>query len=129
VTHLHRRTEPVDLAVLLLLVVTITHWGYDPLCALVPGWEKSAWAVFYVLRGVEGAVLFGVVWYLKPVLWPICLLGFTEESETAVCRLAAGISRPVTGSAWTGLCGAETGLPLYMAGLVYVAVLVTRRYT
>lgn len=122
-----RDTEwAVNLFAILLLIVAITHYGYDPICTVVPFLGHSAKGVFYILRGFEGAILFAVIWYLRPALWAVCLWGLLEEGETAVCRIAAGFPGVPVATAWSGLCGDLTGLPLYMLGIVYAAILVTR---
>lgn len=117
----------MNLAAGLLLVVAITHYGYDPVCTLVPSLGQSAKGVFYVLRGVEGVVLFSAIWFLRPALWAVCLWGISEEGETAVCRVAAGFPGVPVATAWSGLCGDLTHLPLYMLGIVFAAILVTRK--
>lgn len=117
----------MNLFALLLLLVAVVHYGYDPICTIVPSLATSAKGVFYVLRGVEGVVLFAVIWFLRPALWAVCLWGCLEEGETAVCRIAAGFPGVPPATAWSGLCGDLTGMPLYMLGIVYVAILVTRK--
>jgi hypothetical protein len=112
----------------LLLAVVVTHYGIDPLCALVPSLAHASKALFYIFRGVEGVVLFSTIAYLRPVLSWVCAFGAIEEGETAVCRLMAGpLDRPPVATAWSGLCGAASGFPLYMLGIVAAAILVTRK--
>lgn len=114
------------LAALLLLTVVVTHFGYDPLCSAVPSLAHAAKGLFYVLRGVEGVVLFAVIAYLRPVLSWVCAFGAIEEGETAVCRLAAGpLDRPPVATAWSGLCGDASSVSWYMLGIVAAATLVT----
>lgn len=118
----------MNLAALLLLTVAITHYGVDPLCALVPEWAHAAKALFYVFRGAEGAILFAVIGVLRPILWPVCAWGLVEEGETAVCRFAAGpLNVPPPAAPWIGLCGEAVHLPIYMLGIVYLAILATRK--
>jgi len=118
----------MNLAALLLLAIAVTHYGVDPLCAVVPGMEHGAKGLFYVFRGVEGTVLFAIIWLLRPALWPVCIWGMLEESETAVCRLAAGpLGTAPPAVPWSGLCGELTHVPVYMLGIVYAALLVTRK--
>lgn len=117
----------MSLSALLLLVVAFTHYGIDPLCDMIPQLAHASRAIFYVMRGLEGAVLFAVICKLRPALWPVCLWGFFEESETAVCRMSAGLSSSPSAEAWSGLCGLQTGLPLYMLGIVVLAILATGR--
>lgn len=115
-----------NLAILLLVVISVCHYGYAPLCDLVPALRGQERGVFYTLRGIEGAVLFLVIWRLRPILWPYVLWGAFEESETAVCRISAGFPATPTGSPWTGLCDQVTHWPLSMLGIVIAAILVTR---
>lgn len=118
----------MSLTIVLLLAVVVTHYGYDPMCALFPSLEHAARGIFYVLRGIEGTVLFVVIGYLRPILWPVCLWGAAEEAETSVCRLASGpLGNPPVATPWSGLCGDLTQLPLYMLGIAYIAILVTRK--
>lgn len=118
----------MNLAALLLLTVAAAHYGVDPLCALVPSLAHASKALYYILRGVEGTILYTVVGYLRPALWPVCAWGAVESGETAVCRLVAGpLSIPPVATPWSGLCGDATQLPLYALGLVYAAILVTRK--
>jgi hypothetical protein len=116
------------LAAMLLLTVVVTHYGYDVACTVFPSLEHAAKGLFYVLRGVEGVVLFTTIAYLRPVLSWVCAWGAIEEGETAVCRLVAGpLDRPPVATAWSGLCGDASGLPVYMLGIVVAAILVTRK--
>lgn len=115
-----------SVAALLLLLIAVVHYGIDPICSLVPSLEHSTKALFYVLRGLEGVVLFAVIGFMCRVLWPICAWGALEEGETAVCRLVAGpLDRPPAAVAWSGLCGEASGLPWYSIGLVIAAMLAT----
>ncbi len=69
-------------AALLLVVVGLTHYGYaaygDP--------QEQSW-LFYIFRGVEGAVLFWLLldYVREAVLVWICWVGMIEEGATAVC--------------------------------------------
>jgi hypothetical protein len=118
----------MNLASLLLLAVAVTHYGVDPLCALVPGLAHAAKGLFYVFRGIEGAILFGIIGVIRPILWPVCAWGLVEEGETAVCRFAAGpLGMSPTVTPWAGLCSEATHLPIYMLGIVYLAILATRK--
>ncbi len=113
---------------LLLLAIAATHYGYDVACAVLPSMAHSAKGLFYVLRGCEGAVLFAVIAYLRPAVFPVCLWGMVEEGETAICRLASGpLDKAPLATAWSGLCGDEIGVPLYMLGITAAAILVTRK--
>lgn len=118
------------LASVLLVLVAMTHYGYDLLAQAFDDAEAAARALFYVLRGIEGFALFGVVWMLAPRrprpayigLSLACAWGMLEEAQTSVCRLAQGIQNVVSPGPFRGLCDVVTGLPIYMltAGLVLV---------
>lgn len=115
-----------NLSILLLAVVAMTHYLYPILCEFIAPLHGQEKGVFYVLRGVEGAVLYGVLIRLQPKLWPVALWGAIEESETAVCRLSVGFPAPSVGSSGNGLCDDLTHWPLSMIGIAIAAVLVTR---
>lgn len=95
------------LAALLLALVTLTHYGYSPLAEGHEDAARAARAWFYVLRGLEGVILFGLVGILarRPLVWLVCLWGALEEGETAVCRLAIGIGNAPGYAPFQGLCG------------------------
>lgn len=110
----------MKLATGLLLVVLLTHYGYPVLAHAHPDPATAARAWFYVLRGVEGAVLFAVLGVLLKAnegAAVVCWWGCVEESQTAVCRLSSGIDNPVTPELMQGLCGAVTGLPVWELSL------------
>jgi len=112
-----------SLFALLLVAVAVTHYGVDPLCTIFPA--LSAKALFYVFRGVEGAIIFAVIGCLRPILLPVCIWGAVEEGETAVCRLVVGpLTAPPPATPWAGLCSDASQWPLYMLGIVYLAALV-----
>lgn len=115
-----------NLSILLLFVIAVCHYGYGPLCEIVPTLRGQERGVFYVLRGLEGVVLFLVIWRLHPILWAVCAWGAFEEAETAVCRLSAGFPATPTGSPWNGLCDQVTHWPMSMLGIVIAAILITR---
>jgi hypothetical protein len=89
---------------------------------------RIAEEVFYVSRGVEGAVIFFALAYFafRPtvrrlptgLLFVACAFGAYEESLTVVCGLPAigerMASKPVV-AAMDGLCGAITGIPWALA--------------
>lgn len=63
-------------AAALLLLVAVTHYGYP---------DPASWW-FYILRGIEGAVLFLVIaWHSKGLLFLAALWGALEEAQTGVC--------------------------------------------
>ena len=116
----------MNLFALLLLAVAVTHYGVDVICALFPSLEHASRGLFYAMRGVEGLIAFLVIGYIRPALWAVCLWGAFEEGQTAACRLSYGFGSVPSVSPWTGLCGEETHLPLYMMGIVIAALLVRK---
>jgi hypothetical protein len=102
-------------------MVACTHYGYDHLAALYPEPARVTGAIFYVLRGLEGAALFAVVGILSRSWWVVasCLWGAVEEGQTAVCRLAAGIDVKQSVPLFNGLCGQEA----YWMGIAAAAVI------
>lgn len=112
----------------LLLLVAVVHFGYEPLAHWIypDAHTQAAKAIFYVLRGLEGAVLWTVVFFKceRSLLVGIaCAWGMAESAQTAVCRLALPIGggAPVAPS-FGGLCDFVSGLPV--VGLTAVVVLV-----
>jgi len=109
----------VRLAAILLVLVASVHYGYEPLALYYEDQAGAARAIFYALRGIEGAALFLVVGLLarKPLVFAVCMWGAFEESQTAVCRLARGIGEVPKYEAFEGLCGN----PMYTIGLMIAA--------
>ena len=103
------------LAALLLLVITGTHYFYDLLAPAYANPGQAARIIFYVARGLEGAVLFGLVWLLArgALLGVVCLWGFLEEAQTSVCQMANGFVT-IDYKPFTGLCGAQ----MYWIGVI-----------
>lgn len=95
------------LAVALLLLVAVTHFGHELIAGHYQDHEAAAKAWFYTLRGVEGAALFLAVAALSrsAAVIAVCSLGAFEESMTAACRA----SKPIAGLPgylpFQGLCG------------------------
>lgn len=116
------------LASLLLVMVVGTHFTYELFAEHYENPQSAARAIFYVLRGIEGTLLYCIVWALTPfrplrVRLPvslICAWGALEESQTAVCRVAAGIDNHPDTQRYHGLCDLVTGLPIYMLTLLIV---------
>lgn len=109
------------LAIALLLLVAATHYGYAPLAVAFDDTDAAARALFYVFRGVEGTALFALVGVLSrhPAVWAVCLWGAVEESQTAVCRLGAGIDTDASAvDLFAGLCGPSW----YWGGVVIAAM-------
>lgn len=109
----------------LLLLVAITHYGYDPLASYFfpEEQQRAARAIFYVLRGVEATALYGLLWSFAPRRLPIvaaCVWGAVESAQTAVCRLAFGLGGPAPAPGpYAGLCDVAAGYPV---GLVMAVV-------
>lgn len=103
----------------MLALVALVHYGYDPIATLLPGVSPAA--LFYVLRGVEGAILFAVVLTQASSL-PLALVagwGMIEEFQTAACRLSADMGTAPAVVAFSGLCGPWA----YALGIVVIAAL------
>lgn len=121
---------------LLLLMVVLTHYGYAPLASFYAHPDEAGRALFYILRGLEGALLFCVVWALAPrePLWfrygvsLACAWGAIEEAQTAICRVALGIASAPHTEPYQGLCDLVTGWPIYMITLVVVLLVTTLRH-
>lgn len=115
---------------LLLVLVAVTHYAYQPLADLYDKPDAAARAIFYVLRGIEACALYAAVWWFAPKrnagyrvgLAIACAWGMLEGAQTSVCRLAAGIGQSVAPPAYHGLCDVVTGLPIY--GLTALVALV-----
>lgn len=104
------------LAVSLLLLVAVTHYGYDLIALAYPQRDAAAKAWFYIARGIEGAALFGVIAATarSRALAAVCILGLTEESLTAGCRASKPIGGLLGYEPFSGLCGQGW----YFAGLI-----------
>lgn len=115
------------LAALLLLVVAVTHYGYDLLAAGYADAQAAAKAWFYILRGAGGVVLFAVVllqawrrWGRAALIVALpCIWGMVEEGQTAACRLGRPIAEAPGHELFSGLCGSDW----YWLGVVAAAVI------
>ena len=113
----------MKLAVFLLLLVAATHYGYDVLAMSYADPVQAGKAWFYILRGVEGAALFGIVAAMakRPAVFIVCLFGMVEESQTAICRASLPIAEQPAVAAFSGLCGSSWAMAwlfaLALAGL------------
>lgn len=101
---------------MLLLLVAVTHFGYELIALGYEQRDAAARAWFYILRGVEGAALFGVIASLvrSRAVLAVCILGLSEESMTAACRASKPIGESLGYEPFAGLCGQEW----YFAGLI-----------
>lgn len=117
--------------VALLLLVVLVHFRYQSLADwLHPGRaEYAGRALFYVLRGMEGAAAFAALLVLAPpsrVLSLACIVGLLAELSTALCRLSWPLTEPVpAGAGAGGLCDAATRAPITaaLAGFIFGALL------
>lgn len=110
--------------VVILLVVGITHWGYD-FIARTP--EQARW-LFYILRGVEGSVAFFLLSTLldEPLAIVACWLGIWEESQTAVCGMAS-MSENLYVPQWSGLCVERFGFVPYLLASAFFGFITWKR--
>src|SRR5689334_2211077 len=90
-------------------MVAFVHYGYDHVALAYPEPARVTGAIFYILRGFEGLVLFALVGLLSRSWWVAfaCLWGAIEEGETAVCRLAVGVGAQQSVPLFSGLCGKD----------------------
>lgn len=119
------------LPVALLLLVAVVHLGYDPIAALLAGDSTTdraqlARAVYYVLRGFEGAAVWACLYCISPRSLPwlvACAWGATENAQAAVCRLALGLGGvPPAPGPFRGLCDIASGVDV--SAMTAIAVLV-----
>lgn len=122
---------------LLILLVGITHIGYDVLASFYPEYPRASAAWFYILRGVEGTILYCIVWALTPwrpahvrlAVSVACAWGALEEFQTAACRFALGFDKVPTPGPYQGLCDVATGWPVYALTLMAVLLVFASKYT
>lgn len=118
------------LPLLLLVVVVVRHYGADVLAQFYGDTDFARRALFYALGGIQGVVLYAVVWALTPFkptyvrigVSILCAWGMLEEAQVAVCRFAWGIERKTEVSMWQGLCDSLSGWPVTMGTLLVVLV-------
>lgn len=115
------------LAILLLLCVAATHFGYDLIALAYTEQAAAAKAWFYMLRGLEGVVLFGVIAALSKsiAVTLVCALGAWEEGLTVACRASKPIGDALGYAPFVGLCGRDwywiglAALGLVALGIAY----------
>lgn len=125
------------LASLLLVLVVGTHYGYDLAASFYANPDSAARSIFYIFRGVEGTVLYCIVWALAPMrpvhlrlaVSVVCAWGAIESAQTSICRLAVGITNKPTTGLYRGLCDVVTGWPIYMGTLLLVLLIFAFQYT
>lgn len=111
----------MSLAILLLALVGLTHFGPDWISLAYSQQDAAARAWFYMARGIEGVVLFAVIASGKRAraAIPACLLGMFEEGMTTACRASKPIGGVLGYAPFSGLCGDEWyRLGLGLLGLV-----------
>lgn len=125
-----RRRASDALGIGLLVLVGAVYFGYDPLAEWLHPPEhqaRAAKALFYVLKGIEGAALWlallALAWNRSWAFVVACGIGAIQSAQVAVCRLAFPIGEaPPAVPAFSGLCSAASGLPLMTVGAVAVLV-------
>ena len=108
-------------AVLLLATVGIVHFGYDWIALSYPDQGAAAKAWYYMLRGLEGVILFALIAraFRHRGVIAVCLLGMFEEGLTTACRASKPIGGVLGYEPFSGLCGPEWyRLGLGLMGLV-----------
>lgn len=119
---------------LLLVIVAVTHIGYEPISGLYADQAAAARSWASVLRAFpEATLLYMAVWTLIP--WQpisvryagslVCAWGALESFQIAACRLQFPMGAvPPSVKPYTGLCDVVTGWPIYML-TICVVLLVT----
>lgn len=121
------RSESLALAVLLAGVIFVTHFGSDWAGTFYREAVAAGKAWFYMLRGMEGLVLFAIIAALKrhPAVTAVCLVGMFEEGMTTACRASKPIAEAPAVLPFSGLCGDDwyrvglTLLGLSALGILY----------
>jgi hypothetical protein len=118
---------------LLLLIVAVTHMGYDLIGSYYPDPAAASRAWASVLRAFpEATLLWLTVWLLipwKPVVprlagSAVCAWGALESFQIAACRLQFPMGKYApTVKPYTGLCDLVTGWPIYMLTIALVLVI------
>lgn len=97
------------------MLVLLVHFGYPFVSetAIDAKWN------FYIARGIEGTILFAILWAVMPrhVLMSLaCCLGAAEEAQTALCGSLGRVDVPL----YSGLCIEQFG-PLPSAAVAAAA--------
>lgn len=103
-----------------MLLVWATHYSPDLLASLWENPERARRALFYIFRGVEGAVLFALLmsqWRPRAAEIAVLMWGYAEETQTAVCRISQGVGNSPSAPMYSGLCGTEA----YWVGVLVAA--------
>jgi len=121
---------------LLLVLVVAVHYGYALIADFYPDMLPAAKAWASVLRALEAATLYLVVWRLVPLkpatarlaVGAACAWGAIESMQIAVCRLAYPMDRPPPEvGQFAGLCDKVTGWPIYMITITIVILVAVLR--
>lgn len=100
---------------LLLALLALRHYGSE----LV----EARWHAFTSVGGLIACLL---LWQIKgkrwSMIWWVCMFGISEEAQVFVCQATAAAEQ-VQAPRFSGLCEAQTGLPLYTLGLMVLAAL------
>lgn len=115
------------LTFIMFIAILTTHYGYPLVASFYQDETAASKAWFYVLRGIEGSLLFLVVMALahrRLSIIVLCAWGFVEEAQTAVCRLVLPMGSAPKPKPFTGLCDSTMHLPVYMTSLAVIFVVV-----
>lgn len=119
----------VGITLVVLLVTAAVHYMPAILATQYKEPLRVEKALFYVMQGAKGLVLYGVILWLLPKnkfmvpVWFAVAWAMWEDALVVECRLAIGIENPVpkTANSWEGIC-AQAYLSNYW--LVIPAILV-----
>jgi len=114
------------LAIALLLIVAGVHFGYELIALCYSQRDSAAKAWFYMLRGLGGTALFGIVASLcrRRAVLAVCMMGMFEEGMTTACRASKPIGGVLGYEPFAGLCGPEWyQLGLALLGLISLGIL------
>lgn len=110
----------VGITLVVLLVTVAVH--YMPAILAVQYKEplRVERALFYVMQGAKGLVLYGLILWLLPKnkfmvpVWFAVAWAMWEDALVVGCRLAIGIENPVSNKTnpWEGICE-QTGMSNY----------------
>ena len=110
----------VGITLVVLLVTVAVHYMPAILAAQYKEPLRVEKALFYVMQGAKGLVLYGVILWLLPKnkfmvpVWFAVLWAMWEDALVVGCRLAIGIENSVskTANLWEGICE-QTGMSNY----------------
>ncbi len=117
------------LIVTLYVLIAVTHYAPDHIGKLYGDPAQAARAWFYVLRGIEGALLFTLPVLMRRWLVPsfslaaVLTWGALEEAMTAACRLSKPIDTLPGFKQFSGLCGDDWYLAGCCTALVIGAII------